>query len=305
MIDVGTSLRLCYDVFLMADSTGSTIEIKDGADFKKQVLEAAADKTVVVDFWAEWCAPCKTLSPLLERVIQGLGNDIYLAKVDVEKNQSLAETFAIASIPNIKVFREGKIVEEFVGALPEAELKLRLAALVSSPADKLVVQARKLVEAGDIEKAERALREAVAEDQTHPRARLRLAELLLIDGNVNEARELAEGISEETGEYQAAKAVLGVIGFADECEKAGGAAAIKKKLKAKPKDLGLRYSLACCLAASGDYPGALDEFLAIVESDKDFRDEAAREAMVHIFALIGEGNPISIAYRKKLSQALY
>ncbi len=289
----------------MNKGTSQVFEIKDNADFKKRVLEAPADKTVVVDFWAEWCAPCKALGPMLERVVTKLGVDICLAKVNVDKNPGLSDAFQISGIPDVKVFREGMVIEEFTGALAEPELKKRLSSLTPSPADKLVVQARKLVSEGDFEKAERALREALAEDKAHPRARLRLAELMLARGNPKEAGKLAKDIGEQEGEYQAAKAVLCMVGFAEECVKAKGLSGSKKKLKAKPKDPAARYSLACCLAASGDYAAALEEFLKIVESKKDFRDDVAREAMVHIFALLGADNPITVEYRKKLSKVLY
>ena len=147
--------------------------------------------------------------------------------------------------------------------------------------------------------------EALEEDENHPRARLRLAELMLARGNIEEAGELVTDIPGETTEHHAAQAVLAMVNFGRECVRVGGLAAAKKKTKAKPRDPAAIYCLASCLAAGGDYPAALDEFLKIVEMKKDYKEGAAREAMVHIFALLGDNSPVTREYRKKLSGVLY
>jgi len=277
----------------------------DESTFQARVVEASRERPVVVDFWAPWCAPCRVLTPVLEKVVGSHQGRCALAKVNVDANQSLAAAFGVRGIPAVKVFRDGKVVAEFVGAQPESEVARLLARIVPSPGDETAQEAARLLEAGRTEEAEKRLREVLAADEKHAAAAVGLAHLALERGDCDEARRLASLVEPGTPESAQAQAVLARLAFIDHCREAGGREAVEQRLAADETDIDAWYDLASCLAADGDYPAALDRFLAVVAADKTFRDGAAKDAMVSIFSIIGQRSPLADDYRARLAQVLY
>lgn len=274
-------------------------------DFVTSVIERSHDVPVLVDFWAPWCGPCRSLGPVLERLAKEFRGAFILARVNTDENVNLAAQLGIRSIPNVWLFRDGQVVDQFIGALPEHEVREFLRRHCPTEADRLVAEGAKYYEQGDRALAARAYRQALAADAEHAGARLGLARLALVEGRESEAEEHLAAIPPLAPEALEAEKVRQALAFQRECRAAGGEETCRQRLAKNPDDLDARYGLACCLAAAGRYQEALDEFLAIVAKNKYYRDEAARKAMLTIFSLVGERSELAEEYRTKLAWTLY
>ncbi len=278
-------------------------EVEPGL-FQEQVVDASAERTVVVDFWAEWCAPCRSLGPVLEEVVRSYGGRVALAKLDVDENPQVAARYGIRGIPAVKIFRDGRVVKEFVGALPRARVEALLSDVIPNEADDLVAAGDALLEEGESEEAESRYREALHRQPGHPAALLRLGKLALETGR-EEARELLDQIEQDAPEYEQARALLAQVEFIGTCRENGGTESARRRVQKNPDDLDARYGLACCLAAEGDYEDALEEFLEVLRRDRNYHDQAPRLAMLRMFALLGPQSETAKTYRKKLAGVLY
>jgi putative thioredoxin len=283
------------------------VEIRGAEEFRARVLEAPAGLAVVVDFWAPWCAPCRALGPVLERAVADLGGKAVLAKVNTEEpeNQPLAAEYGIRGIPAVKIFRGGAMVTEFTGALPEVQVRAILADCVPSEADRLVTAGDQLEAGGDAASAAKRWQEALGRNPRHAGAHLRLARLAAAGGDVEQTRRHLREIPSGAPERTAADALEGRLDFVDRCGAAGGLETVRARLAADPARLDLRLEEGLCLAAAGHFEEAMQAFLAVLEKDRKFRDGAAKDAMVKIFAIIGPRSPMADEYRTRLSRTLY
>ena len=235
------------------------------ADFEQRVLQRSHEVPVVVDFWADWCGPCKQLTPVLERAVGARSGRVELAKLDVDANQRLAALFRIQGIPAVKAFRDGRVASEFTGALPPAEVERFLDALVPSAADELAAH-------GD----EASLRQALERDPGHLVARRELGRLLLRRGEVEAALELLEGAQ---GDFVAE-----------------GLAA-RARLASDPE-----LEPAFEAWDEGDHATALERLQAAL--DGPARRDQVRRVMVAIFTELGPEHPLAREHRRRLSAAL-
>ncbi len=273
--------------------------------FDQQVIEASREHAIVVDFWAEWCVPCRTLSPILERVVRSFEGRAGLAKVDIEHDRDVAARYGVQSIPSVKVFREGELAGEFVGALPEAQVRRILESLIPSRADELVLSADHLVEKQRLEEAEQQYGRALELQPDHSGALLRLGMMALEKGEVEEARNLLSRIEENAAEHGAAQGLLARIQFSETCQRAGGRQACERRVAGSSDNLDARYELGCCLTADGDYEPALEQFFQILSADRTYRDGAAKEGMLRIFSLVGPRSELADRYRRQMAGVLY
>jgi len=233
---------------------------------------------------------------------------VALAKINVDENQELAMAFRVQGIPAVKIVRNGQLVQEFTGALPKEQIEAILHPLVPTVAteeDDVKEQAGQLAGMGDLEGAARLYGKVLEEQPEDGPALMGLAWIRLQQGDFEAVQELANLVEETAPEYQQARSLLAHIEFARICAACGGRGPCAQKMLADPENLEARYSFACCAAAEGDYETALKEWLTVVEKKKDFRDGAARDAMVSIFHLLGRENDLVSDYQRRLYQVLY
>ncbi|RME49187.1 MAG: thioredoxin [Chloroflexi bacterium] len=282
----------------------NVIEVSERT-FQTDVIERSREVPVVVDFWAEWCGPCRMLGPILERLAAEANGDWVLAKVDVDQNPQLAAYYGVRGIPAVKAFVDGRVADEFVGAQPEPMVRQFIQGLVPSKADRRVKAAEAAEVAGGLEKAETVYREILEEDPYHARALLGLGRVLFGQGRLDEAAETLRRVPLHEPARKDAEKLLAQIEFRQEAEACGGLDACREKLAADPNNVAARYGVAMALAAEGHYEDALRHLLAIVKQDRTFRDDAARRAMLSIFNILGETSPLAQEYRSKLAMAIF
>lgn len=249
------------------------------ADFEDEVLRRSFDVPVVVDFWAEWCAPCRSLSPILERAVATRNGEAVLARVDVDQAQRLAMAFGVQGIPAVKAFVDGQVVDEFVGAQPAAAVERFIDALVPSAADRAATEAAGLAP----EQAAERYREALAADPGSVLARVGLAGLALDAGDVDEALELLVPVEHAP---EAAEVLA------------------RARLAREGADQASPFAAAARMASDGAPDTALAELLAAVREGGDRRDRA-RELMLDVFRLLGDDHPLTVRYRRSLTNALF
>lgn len=289
----------------MASSTSKFVVELSQDQFESEVVERSHTTPVLVDFWAPWCGPCRSLSPVLERLADEYAGAFLLAKINTDENPDLALSFQIRSIPQVVLFQEGKAVDRFAGAIPEAEIRRFLKPYCPSESDKLFSRAQGKLESGQNEEAKGLLEQVIDREPQHSPARLALARLLIGEQLPEQARPHLQAIPFLADEKEAADRLEQVIGFQADCEEAGGQASLRKTLESVPQDLEARMALATCLVAAGEYREALEEFLAVVARDKHFREDSARKAMLAVFSLIGERSELAEEFRGRLARTLY
>ena len=277
----------------------------DSADFQTDVIEESRRRPVVVDFWAEWCGPCRILGPILEKLADECQGGFLLAKVDTESNPEIAEQYRIQSIPNVKVFRDGELVDEFIGALPEDQVRAFLRRNCPSAADRKADQAALQIRKGDIEAGRALLREALALDPRHSTALFELGRLDAIDGDAQSALTYWNRVPASSPEWDRVQVLKNLLELQAECASGKNPEEWSALAAADPGNLEAHFAHGCCLTVSGDYRGALDEFLHVVSRNRNYRDEAARKAMLTIFSVLGERSEISEEYRKRLAQTIF
>jgi len=271
--------------------------------FNADVVERSKQVPVVVDFWAPWCGPCRTLGPMLDRLADEQQGAFLVAKVNVDENPGLAQAFNVSSIPLVLAIRDGKAVSEFLGALPESQVRAFLAQLLPTEAEQLGVQADELRATGQTSEAEATYRRALTLDARCDRVILGLAKLLIERGDEAEATTLLDRITPGSPERQEADRLAAAM----RVQQAAGAdeAGLRAKLEQDPADLETRFALAQALAARRQYEEALDHYLDIVKRNRGFRDDAARKAMLDIYELLGADNEIVDRSRAALARVLF
>lgn len=268
-------------------------------EFQQAVIERSCSVPVVVDFWAPWCGPCRTLGPVIEREVAALSGRVELVKVNTDENPELASKFGIQGIPAVKAFRNGEVASEFVGAKPAAAIRQWLLALAPSADAQAVERAEKLIVAGQPGDAEAPLRTLTASPEVRDRALVGLARALLDLGRTAEVESLLEAVDPRSPFSDGISSLRRRITFSADAEAFGGEAAALAAAQREPGDLDARWALASAYAARGDFARALAEFLELVSRSRKYREDGARLAMLAIFEQLGDGE-MTRDFRRRL-----
>ena len=276
------------------------------ADFEEQVVEASFKQPVVIDFWAPWCAPCKVLKPILEKLADEYGGKFKLAKVNSDENQEIAARYAVRGIPSVKAMVDGKIVNEFTGALPEGSVREWLEKIIPSPAEELRREAQRMVDAGDLDGALQKLTEAAKLEPNNEVVRVDSAEILLAQGNADEAQRLLDTLRDIDILKDARVLQLKAqVRLAEMKEEGGSEASLAAAIAANENDLEARLKLANVLIAANRTAEGMDQLLEIVRRDRGFREDIGRKTLLDVFNLLGGQGDLVSEYRRKLSGLLY
>lgn len=275
------------------------------ATFEQRVVQRSHQVPVLVDFWAQWCGPCRYLGPILEDIVEDFAGQVLLAKIDTDRNLNLAQRYRIQTIPNVKAFSRGTVVNEFVGALPEPAIRQFIQGLIPTQADVLAEAGAALEKDGRWEDALNTYCEALGHDPRHP------------DAAAGEFRALVHFArwAEATSAYDR---MPGPVQFRDDVV-AGKAridlataesgtpalAELEALVAGHPDDLEARFHLAGRHAAAQRYREALETYLVVLERDRRFRDGAARKMMIQIFDIVGQRSALADEFREKLAGVLY
>ena len=272
--------------------------------FERDVLQASQKVPVLVDFWAPWCAPCRALKPVLEKLAAEYQGRFLLAKVNSDEHPQLAAQFGVRGIPNVKAFVDGKLADEFTGALPESGVRAFIDRLIPTPGEKLRRTARALLTQGDFDEAERHLRSALELEPANHAIRLDLVELLLAKNSHAEADAIFAPIPERERDERADR-LYSVLELWKKGQKLPTVAELEAKLAAAPGDLAARLALGERLMADGRFEPALAALLEVVRKDRGALRTSARKLMVEVFKLAEDQAELVTTYRKLLAGALY
>jgi len=266
------------------------------ADFEYQVVAYSQQVPVIVDFWAEWCGPCKILGPMLEKLAQEAQGGFRLAKVDVDANPGLAMQFNIQSIPSVKAFVGGKVVAEFSGVLPELKVREFLSGLTPSQDGLMLEKAFSLLNLQQPKSAERAFRKVLETSPGNTPALLGLAKSLLLQGNAGDGQHLLRNFP-ASKEFISAEKLRPLAEALRE---------IDEEVNLDADDpLKAAYTNSLLLVKRGNIPAAIDGLLEILRQDKRYRDGKVRQLIIGLLELLDENDSIARQYRNELASVLF
>ncbi len=285
----------------MADSP--FIKVVNAENFNQVVIEGSRQQPVLVDFWADWCAPCRALMPVLSKLAEEYGGQFILAKVNSDENQGLAQQFGVRSLPTVKLFKDGMPIDEFMGALPESQVREFLDRHIERESDRLLVAAEEALAAGDEDQAMALLQQARELDPRRPEVITALARLLAARGDAEQAEQLLNALPAADRDSPEVAALLAELEFARAAGDGESVAELTQRLEADPNDSETRFRLAQKLLAEKQYEAAMQQLLTLMQKDREFNDDAARKTLLKVFDMLGD-DPLVAEYRRKMFNLL-
>lgn len=273
-------------------------------NYQSDVIERSRQVPVLVDFWASWCQPCKTLMPVLASLAEQYQGKFILAKVNTEEQQELAGQFGIRSIPTVKLFMDGEPVDEFAGALPESEICKFLDRHIPRESDGLIGQAEQLLLQGDSGNALALLQQAKAADPDNSNIDIALAQAYAASGDAEKALEIAEQLPADIQESPEMQTLRGLLFFEQLLDGASSETELRKNLARDDSDSEARYLLAAHLVIKQRHEDALQLLLELMRKDRGYGGDATRKALLKLFGMLGD-NPLVPRYRSKMMSLIY
>lgn len=279
------------------------------ATFMEDVVEASKEVPVIVDFWAPWCGPCRTLGPALESAVQAAGGKVKMVKINVDENQQISAQLRIQSIPTVYAFHEGQPVDGFQGALPQSQVNQfvdKMAALATEgPLAAAIASAEEMLEAGALDDAAQTFAAILEEDDTMAAAYAGLAKVKVAQGDLDDAEAILNGAPAAISSAVEIDAVRAKIALARQAAEAGPLDDLRAKVAADPADAEARFDLAKALYAAGEVQGSVDELLELVRRDAGWNEGAAKTQLFTIFDALPANDPVVLTGRRKLSSLLF
>ena len=288
----------------MVENNGYIFDVNT-QEFNEKVINTSHKSVVMVDFWANWCGPCRILDPVLENVVKSFDGRVVVAKVNVDENQELAIKYGIRSIPALKIFKDGSLVKEFVGVLPEGDITTILQSIVGDKTREALFSAAQLIDEGRIREAESIYSSVLEKIPDHPGALVGMARLAIRNGKYERVREVLNSVDESDKEYEEAQMLLSSLHFQTICTDAGSLEILRKHCEQNPDDLNAVYALGCCYAVENMYPEAFETFLSVIKRDKNSSKRKAKDAIISLFSIVGQNNEVTREYRGRLAQEIF
>ena len=285
--------------------------VKEGSDqgFMADVIEASRQQPVVVDFWAPWCGPCKTLGPMLEKGVRAASGKVRMVKINIDEHPGVAGQLGVRSIPAVYAFDKGRPVDGFMGAIPESQLKLFLDRLTGATSaedvNALLEQAAESLSLNDPGGAAQSYMAILQIDPANTKAIAGMARIAISAGEPDEARAILEMVPEEKKNDSDIQGVRAALELAGKAADAGDKDELKSKVDANPNDLQARFDYAEALSARGDLESASEQLLAIIERNREWKEGAARAELLKVFDAAGPASDVAKQGRRKLSAILF
>jgi len=284
----------------------------DSASFNKDVIEASKHIPILVDFWPDWCAPCKQLTPILESAVKDYKGEIRLVKIDTEKNQDLSKQLQIQSLPTVYAFYEGKPIDGFSGAMPENEVKDFIKKVVAASGggkqeeiNKLINEAEKLYTENDFEGSLEAFANLLSADANNTKVISGYGKCLIKLDRTTEVTELLGSLEEAILEDKNITSLIALNQLAQDNKLAGNPEEFISGVNSDPDNHQLRFKLAEALLANSQQEEAIEHLLKIVKKDRKWEDDKARKKIVELLEAFGEDDPLTSLTRLKLSSILF
>jgi len=286
------------------EGTPETVVSIDEQNAARYLIDESMQRPVVVDFWADWCGPCKTLMPLLEKIAAEYAGAFLLAKVNADEQQMIAQQFGVRSLPTVMIMQNGQPVDGFVGAQPETAIREMLEKYLPSPFDGAISAAQEKLQAGDAPGAVALLRSAYEDSGQRHDVGMFLCQALIEAKRLDDAQAILDTVKmvDQDALYEQVKAQLDL---AREASRSPELVALETQLADDPENLDLREQLAVQYSAAGYYREALDSLLFILRQDINHNDGATKKALLDTIASLGKGDPLAAEYQRKLFSLLY
>ncbi len=299
-----------------AQNDPALITEADIKTFQSLVVEASMQRPVLVDFWADWCGPCKQLTPLLKKAVTEAGGKVALVMINADTNQAICGQLRIQSLPTVMAFWQGQPIDGFQGALPESQLKDFIAKVLTTagaaapnPVEEMLAVADEMLAAGNVEGAANAYNQALQADNSCTHAIIGLGEVAMAMDDVVQASEIISNVPEDAKLEPALKERLtklkATIAMRQNATEISDKAPLLDRIEANPLDHEARFELAKAYQGEGAMAEAAEALLAILMRDMEWNDSAARKELLTMFEAAGAGDPFTLKYRRRLSSLLF